>query len=57
MPAPMQAVQMVRGKTARRSMPPCAEPKFLAAFDAIFTSIGIRIITTPVRAPKANAIA
>jgi transposase InsO family protein len=26
-------------------------------FDAVFASIGARIITTPVRAPQANAIA
>lgn len=32
-------------------------PKFTAAFDAVFTSIGIQVILTPVRAPKANAIA
>ena len=33
------------------------DTKFTVAFDAIFTSIGIRIINTPVQAPKANAIA
>jgi len=33
------------------------DTKFTAAFDAVFTSIGTRIITTPVRAPQANAIA
>lgn len=33
------------------------DTKFTAAFDAIFTAIGIRIINTPVQAPKANAIA
>ena len=33
------------------------DAKFTAAFDAVFTSIGARIITTPVRAPRANAIA
>ncbi|MGH3523126.1 MAG: integrase core domain-containing protein [Mycobacterium sp.] len=31
--------------------------KFSTAFDAVFTSIGIRIINTPARVPKANAIA
>jgi putative transposase len=33
------------------------DTRFTVAFDAIFTSIGIRIINTPVRAPRANAIA
>ena len=31
--------------------------KFTAAFDAVFISLGIRIINTLVQAPKANAIA
>jgi putative transposase len=33
------------------------DTKFTTGFDGVFTSIGIRIITTPVRAPRANAIA
>jgi putative transposase len=33
------------------------DSKFTTAFDAVFTAIDGRIITTPVRAPQANAIA
>jgi putative transposase len=33
------------------------DSKFTAAFEAVFTAIDVRIITTPVRAPQANAIA
>ena len=33
------------------------DSKFTAAFDAVFTGVDIRIIRTPVRAPRANAIA
>src|SRR5207249_1761517 len=33
------------------------DSKFTRDFDAVFTSEGIKIIKTPVRAPKANAIA
>ena len=31
--------------------------KFTAAFDAVFTAAGVRIIKTPVQAPRADAIA
>ena len=33
------------------------DAKFTAAFDALFTAVGVRIIQTPVRAPRPNAIA
>jgi transposase InsO family protein len=33
------------------------DSKFTAAFDAVFTGANLRIIRTPIRAPRANAIA
>ena len=33
------------------------DSKFTAAFDTVFTGADIRIIRTPIRAPRANAIA
>ena len=33
------------------------DTKFTAGFDAVFTAIGVRIVMSPVQAPRANAIA
>ena len=33
------------------------DTKFTAALDAVFTAVGVRIIKTPIQAPRANAIA
>src|SRR5512133_2422720 len=41
----------------RRPARSLRDSKFTAAFDAAFTGADIRVIRTPVRAPRANAIA
>ena len=47
-----------RGAAPALSLPdPRRDSKFTRDFDAVFASEGIKIITTPVRSPKANAIA
>ena len=33
------------------------DAKFTAGFDAVFTGIGLRIIKSPIQAPRANAVA
>jgi hypothetical protein len=33
------------------------DAKYTSVFDEVFTSLGVRVIMTPVRAPRANAIA
>jgi transposase InsO family protein len=33
------------------------DTRFTAAFDAVFTCVGIQVSVTPVRAPRANAVA
>jgi putative transposase len=32
------------------------DTKFTTAFDAVFTAVGIRILRSPIQAPRANAI-
>lgn len=55
--------QQARNFTMRRDLTPIAllirdrDAKFTAAFDEVFAAEGIRVIRTPVRAPKANAFA
>jgi hypothetical protein len=57
-PAGPQSDDEPRRPRRRLQVPdPGQDAKFTAAFDAVFSAAGIRIIRTPVRAPGANAIA
>jgi putative transposase len=48
---------MTRDFSAARLLIQDRDTKFMRAFDDVFRSEGIRVIRTPVRAPKANAFA
>ena len=41
---------------ATTTKPRALSAKYTDAFDAVFAAAGMRIITTPVQAPRANAI-
>jgi hypothetical protein len=46
-----------RQLVARRWTTQPTRPKFTAAFDAAFTATGVDVLKTPVRTPRANAVA
>jgi transposase InsO family protein len=50
-------MELDEGADAIRFLIRDRDAKFTDAFDAVFTSTGARIVRTPVRAPRANAIA
>ncbi len=50
-------IELAEQGTAVKFLVRDRDTKFTASFDAVFAGEGIRIIKTPVRAPRANAIA
>ena len=50
------SMELADGANAIKFLIADHDTKFTSSFDAIFAADGIRVITTPVRAPQANAI-
>ena len=55
--APNTSMELTEQAAALKLLVRDRDAKFTASFDAVFAADGIRIIKTPVRAPRANAIA